>query len=66
MVAWTQKYSEGAYLVKVIEPEALQVLQSEQGWLMEDGIFQFDAIGEETIKLEKNTRNSPRSNSGRR
>jgi hypothetical protein len=38
------KFSAGLYLVKLIEPEGLQLLQSEQGWLMEDGIFQFDAV----------------------
>lgn len=43
------KYSTDLYLVKIVEPGALQYLQPEQGWLMEHGEFQFDAVDDVPI-----------------
>src|ERR1700693_144587 len=39
------KYSSGLFLVKILEPAALQYLQDERGSLMTGGVFEFGAVG---------------------
>jgi hypothetical protein len=49
MYAPKRKYSTGLYLVRILEPYAVQYLQYEQGSLMEHGEFQFDSVDEISV-----------------
>jgi hypothetical protein len=46
MTAPARKYSDGLYLVKILEPKGLEYLGFKHAWEMEHGVFSFDTVRE--------------------